>query len=100
MTWAYLIVFNNKIGDRKSFQNFLDTIPEITYWYGCLPNAVFLTSTLTAGQISDKVRSHFGTQDGQRWFVTEVHNDRQGWLPKEVWHMLKNPTDPKMSSNA
>lgn len=96
MTWAYLLVFNEKVGTRGPVQEFLNTIPEVTYWYGCFPGAIFLTSTLPAGQISDKIKAHFGTDSGQRWFITEVHQDRQGWAPKQVWHMLKNPANPRL----
>jgi len=95
-TWAYLLVFNEKVGPRKTVQEFLDTLPEVTYWYGCMPSAVFLTSTSTAGQLSEKMKARFGTGTGQRFFITEVHSDRQGWLPKNVWHMLKNPDNPRL----
>lgn len=95
-TWAYLLVFNEKVGTRKDVQAFLDTISEVTYWYGCLPNAVFLTSTATAGTVSDRIKERFGTESGQRFFVTEVHSDRQGWLPKNVWHLLKNPENLRL----
>lgn len=101
MTWAYLIIFNEKVGARKEVQQFLDAIPEITYWYGCMPHAIFCTSTLSAGELSEKFKERYGTDDGQRFFITEVHSDRQGWMPKQVWHMLKNPRDPRLpKSNA
>lgn len=96
MTWAYLLVFNEKVGARAQVQDFLNSVPEVTFWYGCLPSAIFLTSTLPAGQISDKLKERFGSGSGQRWFITEVHQDRQGWVPKQVWHMVKNPTQPKL----
>lgn len=99
MTWAYLITFNGKVGTRSIVQEYLTTIPEVTYWYGCLPNTIFLTSTLSAGELSDKIKDNFGTGGGQRWFIAEVGSDRQGWLPKEVWHMLKNPANPRLSKN-
>ena len=95
-TWAYLIVFNEKIGTRKDVQAFLDSLPEVTYWYGCLPNAVFFTARVGAGAISEQVKARFGTDSGQRYFITEVHSDRQGWMPKNVWHLLKNPESPRL----
>jgi hypothetical protein len=96
MSWAYLIIFNEKVGTRKEVQAFIDTIPEITYWYGCVPQSIFCISSLTAGQLSDKLKDRYGTSGGQRFFVTEVHQDRQGWMPKQVWHMLKNPDEPRL----
>lgn len=96
MAWAYLVLFNDKVGTRTEVQQFLNTIPEVTYWYGCMPNSVFAISNLTAGQLSDALKSRFGTGNGQRFFVTEVHQDRQGWMPKQVWHLLKNPDSPRL----
>ena len=96
MTWAYLLVFNDKLGTRDQVKDFIDKLPEVTYWYYCLPHAMFLTATGSAGHISDELKRQFGTEDGKRWFITEVHQDRQGWLPKQVWHMLKNPKSPRL----
>ena len=96
MTWAYLIVFNDALGSRDDVQDFLDTVPEVTYWYSCMPNCVFFTSTFTAGNIADKVLEKFGKGSGQRFLVVEVHKDRQGWLPKKVWHIFQNPEAPRM----
>ncbi len=100
MNWAYLLIFNDEVGTRQEVLDFLDSVKEITYWYVCMPHAVFFTSTLTAGGISDLFKQRFGTDKGQRFFITEVHKDRQGWLPKQVWHMLKNPDDPRLKGAA
>lgn len=99
MSWSYLLIFNDKLGIRSDVTTYLDKISEISYWYTCMPNAIFLTSTLTAGSISDRIKSHFGTDSGQRFFISEVHKDRQGWMPKKVWHMLNNPDNPRMGEN-
>ena len=92
--WAYVIVFSQGVGTREEVQGFLDSMSEVTYWYSCLPMCVFFTSTLTAGQISSRVRDRFGTDKGQRHLIMEVHKDRQGWLPEKAWHMFRQPADP------
>ena len=99
MPWAYLLVFNAEVGSRAEVQEFLDNIPEVTYWYGCMPHCVFLTSTLPASEIAQKVGLEFGKESGQRFLVVEVHDDRQGWLPKEVWHVLGNPENPRLEND-
>ena len=83
MAWAYLIVFDEDLGSREEIQNFLNSVQEITYWYSCMSNVVFFTSTLSAKTIADKALDHFGKGLGKRFLVTEVHTDRQGWLPNE-----------------
>ena len=95
MAWAYLIVFDDDLGSRNDVQKLLDNIPEVTYWYSCMPNVIFLTSTVNAQTLADKVHERFGRGRGKRFLVTEVHQDRQGWLPKKVWHMFKHPDNPR-----
>jgi hypothetical protein len=96
MKWAYLLVFNSRMGTRGDVTSFLDADPNVTYWYACLPSSVFLISTDTAGVISERLREHFGDKRGYRFFITEVSSDRNGWVPKQVWHMLKNVDDPRL----
>ena len=96
MVWAYLIVFSEALGSRKQVQKFLDDQSEVSYWYSCLPNCVFFTSSLGASDLAGRVRSHFHN-DG-RFLITEVHEDRQGWLPKAVWHLIRHPKDPRSDS--
>lgn len=95
-TWPYLIVFNDKLGTRKEVQEFLDTVPEVTYWYACLPNSVFFTARVSAKAISEKINAKFGTDSGKRHFITEIAADREGWMPKSVWHLVKNPDKPRL----
>ncbi len=92
-TWAYLIVFGATLGTRKQVLDFLDEQDEVTYWYGCLPNCVFLTSTLTASALARRVRERFGDH---RFLVAEVHEDRNGWLPKAAWHLFRSPEEPRL----
>ena len=100
MTWAYLIAFNHDLGSRESVQNLLDEMPEVTHWYSCLPNCVFFTSTLCAGDIADRVLKKFGNDHNNRFLITEVHEDRQGWLPKAAWHIFSHPEHPRLKQDA
>lgn len=96
MNWAYLLVFNEKLGARKAVIEFLNTLPEVTYWYACFPNSIFLTSNVTAGSLAEKIKAEFGTDNQQRFFITEVSPDKQGWMPKQAWHLINNPESPHM----
>ena len=103
MIWAYLIIFDDKLGTREDVQRFLDSMEEVRFWHSSLPNCVFFSCSLTADTIAKKVVHHFGDPDIRRYrfMVAEVHSDRQGWLPKNVWRFFRNPTltngedDPK-----
>ena len=96
MAWAYLIVFSKTLGSRKEVQDFLEEQSEVSYWYSCLPNCVFFTSSLVAEELADRVRGHFDN-DG-RYLITEVHEDREGWLPKAAWRLFRHPKDPRATS--
>lgn len=96
MTWSYLMMFSDSLGTRKEVQDFLNEIPEVTYWYSCVPHCVFFSSTLTAGNIAEKVHERFGKGSGFFLIMDANNNDRQGWLPKKVWHLFKNPEDPRL----
>lgn len=94
--WPYLMVFNDKLATRKEVQDFLDTLPEVTYWYACLPSSVFFTATVGAGDISKKVREVLSKDEGARFFITEVPADKQGWMPKNVWRLVNHPEEPRL----
>ncbi|WP_140419300.1 hypothetical protein [Sphingobium sp. Z007] len=94
--WSYIIVFNDKVSPRAGVQEFLDEIPEVTYWYACLPNCIFAASSLTAGGLAEKIKKKFGTSAGQRFLVSEIADDKQGWLPKQAWQLLNHPANPTL----
>lgn len=96
MSWAYLVTFDSQFASRKDVQEFLNTVPEVTYWYACLPHCVFFTSTLNAATLAKKFEERFDISKGQEFLVTEVHTDRQGRLPKAAWHLIRNPDDPRL----
>lgn len=93
---AYIVVFTPSYAERQRVQDFLDTVPEVTYWYACLPYCVFLTSTLSANELSDKFNSRFGTEHGN-YIIMEANSNRQGWMPENVWHLLRSPFSPRLN---
>lgn len=99
MNKPFLILFNDHFATRAEVQSFLDQIPEINFWYGTMPNSVFVTGSLTAKQISTKLLEHFPTNSGRYLFVTEISADREGWMPKQLWHMLRAPDSPRLPTD-
>jgi len=94
MAKSFVIVFNSKLGARKELADFLNALPYVTYWYGCLPFCLFVTANATANDLFKSINEHFSARAGKRIIITEVGEDRQGWLPKKAWRVLKNPDDP------
>ena len=96
MTWAYLVVFSDSLGSQQEVHELLNGMPEVTYWYRCLPHCVFFTSTLGAHAIAESFYAQFGKSPGKRFLITEVHADRQGWLPEGAWHLFRKPDNPRL----
>ena len=92
---SYIVVFTASYASRQQVQDFLDTIHEVTYWYACLPYCVFFTSTLSAEVLSQRFNAHFGTTKGN-YIIMEASSNRQGWLMKNAWHLLGNPSSPRL----
>ena len=92
--WSYILVYSDRLGTREEVTGFLDSSSRVTYWYYCLPNCIFFTSTLGAVALAELVQEQFGK--GAMFLISEIHEDRQGWLPPTAWHLFRNPTDPRM----
>lgn len=92
---AYIVAFTASYAERQQVQDFLDTVPEVTFWYASLPYCVFVTSTLTANELSSRFNARFGTARGN-YIIMEASANRQGWMPEAVWHLLSNPDAPRL----
>lgn len=95
-SYCYAVLFNDTVGTREAIQEFLDSRDDVTFWHSCLPHCVFCTSTLQAGELSEAIGAHFGKDTGHRFLVLDTDTDRQGWLTKQAWHMMRNPTNPRL----
>ena len=89
----YLIVFTASFASREQVTNYLNTLPEVRYWYACLPLAVFCVSSLSAHDLAKKMERHFGHSKGRRFLVTEVTPNKQGRLPAKAWELMNDPDD-------
>ena len=87
--WAYILVFDDKLGTRQEIQNYLDTRPEILNWFACMTNAIFIVSDQTATSLQQIV-SQFNKNDAY-FVILDVKTDKNGWLPKAAWNFMNNP---------
>lgn len=99
MNKSYLIIFDSAFAIRKQVQDFLDAIPEVSFWHATLPNCVFFTSSLDAGALCKRFEGQFDISKGQRFMVMEVSSNRQGRLPPQSWHLFRNPDSPRLKKN-
>lgn len=90
---AYVIILGGGFALRKPVQDFLSQLEEVGFWYACFSRCIFATSSLTASELAKRLDQQF---PGRRFLVMEAHSNRQGRLPKQAWHLLRNPGNPKL----
>jgi hypothetical protein len=89
MKKAYLFAFSNTLGTQKELENTLNSIPEVITWRYDMPNAFYVISNADAGVLSDAIRERTKNTNG-RFIITEIPENRQGWLTNESWHLIRN----------
>ena len=92
---TYLLIFNSKYGSRDDVQAKLDALSEIDYWYTCFSECFFITSRLSAKELT-KLLNPSGSKDGRFLVIAVEGTDRQGMLPKAAWHVLRYPENPEL----
>jgi hypothetical protein len=62
--------------------------------YRILGSSWLIATTKSAKEVNDWLKNFLGTGN---MFVSEVNENRQGWLPKGAWEWLKKnePTEPE-----
>ncbi len=85
---AYLFVFAPKMGTQEEVKNIINNIPEIITWRYDMENCFYLISDANADFISKSIRERAGKE--VRFIVAEITDNRQGWLTKETWDLLRN----------
>lgn len=89
MKKVYLFIYSDKMGDRESIKNSLDSIVEILDWRYDLPNCFYLISECSANELSNLIY-HKYEERPCRFIISEIQTNRQGYLPKDTWTFLKS----------
>lgn len=80
MEKIYQISFDDKIR-RDDLKSFLCTLQGTGIWFFSIPNSLFISSTLRAAEISQRIATRFPLHG--YYLVTEVPmRNSEGWLPK------------------
>ncbi len=83
---AYLLVYTDAL-ERTEVRKIIKSMNTVSKWRYDLPNSFYLISYSSAQEISDEFRDAFGGKN-YRFLVTEIGKNKQGWLPKETWHLI------------
>jgi len=88
MRKAYLLTYSDATGGRTHIRAWCDAEPMVIHWRYDMPHSFYLISEATAAELAASLKEHVAKKG--RFLITEVSDNRQGWLPKETWQLLKN----------
>jgi hypothetical protein len=96
------VVFSPKLGSLDTVQKFIDEMPEVSFWYRCLPNSFFLTTTLTANEFDQRFEKGLWKKETDAsYFITQVQQTScNGRLPSQAWYMMAHPDNPREPSKS
>ena len=86
----YVLNFNDSLGTREQITTHLDkNRTHVQDWYYCMPNTMFIASTLTAQKLIEYLQE-LDTSAAARYFVQELNTSTTyyGWLPEDAWKFV------------
>ena len=87
MRKTYLLAYSDDVGTRDQLKNALNEMPSVITWRYDMTNAFYIISEEMADTISTELRDRL---PNGRFLVTELGDNRQGWLTKDSWHLIRN----------
>lgn len=82
----YILIYNNSSEDKNKIENLLNFTKGIIKWRSDINGAYFIWSIMEANEIADIIISQI---PNERFFISEINENRQGWLPNEAWAFTK-----------
>lgn len=83
---VYLLVYSNSVGTRDDIKAWVNGCGLVKAWRYDMPNSMYLASEASAQKLSDSLRE--ALPQG-RFLITELSENRQGWLTSETWHLFR-----------
>ena len=87
MRKSYLLVYSDGTGGRTHIRAWCNAEPTVLHWRYDMPHSFYLVSEASAADLAASLTKHVRKRG--RFLITEVSENRQGWLPKETWHLLR-----------
>lgn len=88
---AFLFVFDSSRVSREQVWRKLDKIAEIENWYSLFANTFCIASEQNAKWLAARLRDD--VIPDVRFLIVEIDPiKRGGWLPRELWEFLSEPT--------
>lgn len=87
MRKAYMLIYSDSLGSRNEIRKCLNSLEVIDTWRYDMPNSFYVISEHSASEIAKEIRRLLGNG---RFLLTEISDNRQGWLTSQSWYLIKN----------
>jgi len=96
---AFFLVFSDRFGTAAEVQGYLDTVPEVGFWFRCFPNGIFLTSSIDGKQLGRRLQARFTASSGTGRFILLPVDENESWgvMPFQAWKLVQEPDAPKLT---
>jgi hypothetical protein len=88
MRRCYLLVHSPKVASHEQMKVALNQIAEVKTWRTDIPHCFYVISQEDAKTLSSLIRN--ATSKTGRFIVSEIPDNRYGWLTEESWFFIKN----------
>jgi hypothetical protein len=85
---AYILVYSDSLGTRDEVKECLNKMSEVKYWRYDMPYSFYIISNADAKSIATNLRQLRGNKG--RFIITELNENKHGWLTKESWFLIAN----------
>lgn len=86
MKKAYVLLYSDGVG-RETVREWLRKETRVVHWRCDLPHAFYLVAECSAAVLARSLGAALKRR--ARFLIMEASENRQGWLPKETWEMLR-----------
>lgn len=84
--YIYLFVCTKFMGTRFEIRDMLRSIDIVTEVVPLFDNSFLIGSDESATRIAREIRN---IHPARRFLISRISNQRQGWLPRNIWEFIK-----------
>ncbi len=88
MMKTYLLAFSDDLGTQEEIKNCIDSMPLVYTWRYDMTNAFYIISEASAVELYSQFRENINSSG--RYIITEVGKNKQGWLTKDSWYLMRH----------
>ena len=96
MSKIYLVAYDLS-GSSEKYTDLFDELKKSRGWWHYIDAVWLLSTSESADSIYDRLEPYL--DDDISLFITEIGNDRQGWLPSKAWKWIRKHANRESHSN-